>query len=616
MYCRFLCLISCILILTGIVRAQDGRWICDEHAFEHDMSAFLTLADESGKMLELSKYEVAAFVDNECRGVAQIEKNENGSEYLYIRIRSNKRSGETVSFKCYSLLSGRIYSIEDTIEFKERTYVGFPSSPYRLTRQTPEFQVVVNVVGEGYVTGAGFYKEDEPVTLIATPSKGWRFNAWSNGIVSDTCEFIAKKDTALTAEFLINKYVVTFYDEDGKSVIKQETLDYGSKILVPIAPVKEGFTFAGWGDVEECVPAHDVSYIAAYRRNVYKVTYKVDGEVYATDSISYGDEIVMCEDPAKEGHTFSGWSDAPATMPAGDVVIEGSFAVNTYNVIYKVDGEEYKVVPVVYGSEIVVIEAPIKEGHTFSGWSEAPATMPAEDVVIEGTFTVNNYTVTYLVDGEVYAAESVAYGTEIILIDAPVKEGHTFSGWSEAPATMPANDVTIEGLFAVNTYNVIYKVDGEEYKVIPLAYGSEIILIETPVKEGHTFSGWSEAPMTMPAEDVVIEGTFTVNNYTVTYFVDGEVYATETVAYGSAITLLEEPTKEGYTFSGWSEAPATMPAEDIVIEGSFSPITTINGVVYDAEDLLIYNLRGERIIDVDELERGIYIINGKKVWVK
>ena len=80
--------------------------------------------------------------------------------------------------------------------------------------------------------------------------------------------------------------------------------------------------------------------------------------------------------------------------------------------------------------------------------------------------------------------------------------------------------------------------------------------------------------------------------------------------------MIDAPTKEGHTFSGWSEAPETMPAEDIVIEGSFSPITTINGVVYDAEDLLIYNLRGERIIDVDELEQGFYIINGKKVWVK
>ena len=80
--------------------------------------------------------------------------------------------------------------------------------------------------------------------------------------------------------------------------------------------------------------------------------------------------------------------------------------------------------------------------------------------------------------------------------------------------------------------------------------------------------------------------------------------------------MIDVPVKEGYTFSGWSEVPATMPAEDIVVEGSFTPITWINGVVYDAEELIIYNLRGERIIDVDELERGFYIINGKKVWVE
>ena len=120
----------------------------------------------------------------------------------------------------------------------------------------------------------------------------------------------------------------------------------------------------------------------------------------------------------------------------------------------------------------------------------------------------------------------------------------------------------------------------------------------------------------MPAYNFKVYGGFTVNYYTITYLVDGEVYATETLTYGSEIKLINEPTKEGYTFSGWSEAPATMPAEDVVIEGCFSPITTINGVVYDAEDLIIYNLRGERIIDVDELEQGFYIINGKKVRVK
>ena len=202
------------------------------------------------------------------------------------------------------------------------------------------------------------------------------------------------------------------------------------------------------------------------------------------------------------------------------------------------------------------------------------------------------------------------------MIEAPAKEGYTFSGWSEAPATMPAEDVVIEGTFAVNHYIVTYIVDGEVYATETIAYGSEIILRDEPTKEGYSFSGWSEAPATMPAEDVTIEGSFAVNYYTVTYIVDGEVYATETVAYGSEITLIEAPTKDGHTFSGWSEAPGSMPAEDVVVEGYFTPITNINGIYGDLEEHIIYNLKGERIINADKLERGVYIINGQKVWVK
>lgn len=108
-------------------------------------------------------------------------------------------------------------------------------------------------------------------------------------------------------------------------------------------------------------------------------------------------------------------------------------------------------------------DAPVKEGHTFSGWSEALESMPANDITIEGTFAVNSYTVTYKVDGEEYKTETIAYGTAITLIDEPTKEGYTFSGWSEAPESMPANDITIEGIFAVNSYTVTYIVDGEEY---------------------------------------------------------------------------------------------------------------------------------------------------------
>ena len=162
------------------------------------------------------------------------------------------------------------------------------------------------------------------------------------------------------------------------------------------------------------------------------------------------------------------------------------------------------------------------------------------------------------------------------------------------------------------SFCVTFIIDGELYDTVIVEYGGEITLPAEPEKEGYTFSGWSEIPETMPAEDITVEGSFEVNTYVITYLVNGEVFATDSVAYGSEISLIEEPEKEGYTFSGWSEVPETMPAEDIVVEGTFTKKETgieevqcENGVAKT-----IYDLQGRK---VTHPIKGIYIVNGRKV---
>ena len=243
-----------------------------------------------------------------------------------------------------------------------------------------------------------------------------------------------------------------------------------------------------------------------------------------------------------------------------------------YSIKYIVDGDEYKIYEIEEGESITPEPAPIKEGYTFSGWSDIPATMPANDVIVIGTFSVNKYELTYMVDNEVYKTDSLEYGVTITPEAEPTKEGYTFSGWSDVPETMPANDVTVTGTFSINKYKLTYMVDGAEYKSYDVEYGASITPEETPTKEGYTFSGWSEIPSTMPANDVTVTGTFSVNKYKLTYMVDGAEYKSYDVDYGAAITPEPAPTKDGYTFSGWSEIPSTMPANDVTITGSFCAI--------------------------------------------
>ena len=77
----------------------------------------------------------------------------------------------------------------------------------------------------------------------------------------------------------------------------------------------------------------------------------------------------------------------------------------------------------------------------------------------------------------------------------------------------------------------------------------------------------------------VEEGDYTIaKKYTLTYMVDGEEYKTYQIAEGSAITPEAAPTKDGYVFSGWSTIPATMPAEDVTITGTFTLMTDVDEI--------------------------------------
>ena len=255
-------------------------------------------------------------------------------------------------------------------------------------------------------------------------------------------------------------------------------------------------------------------------------------------------------------------------------------------------------------------------------------TEPWSNFYIQG---MKSYNVTYKIDGEVYETYSVECFAEIPMPDAPTKEGYTFMGWSEIPSYMPEKDIVINGSFAVNKYAVAYVVDGDTIATDSVAYGSEITPIAAPEKEGHTFSGWSEAPATMPANDIVINGSFSVNYYTLTYIVDGEEYKTEQVAYGDSVVLIDAPVKENYIFSGWSDAPAIVPAEDIIITGSFVH-TSINSVSAEAtvkvngniitlvgaenSSVTIYSTSGALVEKIDSyageeiaLDRGVYIVH-------
>ena len=218
-----------------------------------------------------------------------------------------------------------------------------------------------------------------------------------------------------------------------------------------------------------------------------------------------------------------------------------------------------------------------------NGNSYAPgASVPADVTGLTVQWTAPTYTVTLNAgDGTINSGNvtSYTYGVGATLPTDVTRTGYTFKGWyynenlTGSPVTAISNIETGNkeywAKWEINQYTVTVKPEnGEADITITQDYGTAIAAPADPTREGYTFTGWDrDIPATMPAENMTVTAKWKVNQYTITFDTNGGSEITPiTQDYGTAITAPANPTREGYTFIGWDKAiPATMPAENMTI---------------------------------------------------
>ena len=346
-----------------------------------------------------------------------------------------------------------------------------------------------------------------------------------------------------------------------------------------------------------------------YTKGAYKVIYIVDGEDYKTIGYDFGDAITPEAEPTKEGYTFSGWNEIPATMPAEDVTVTGTFTINKYKLVYLIDGEEYKTFEVEYGARITPESEPIKEGYTFSGWSKIPETMPAIDVTVIGTFT-----------------EDEKPQSEVTI------DHVTYEISSEGTAMIKSSEQ--KGQMQIEP---IVEINGQIYQVTGIAEGAfknnkDITSLTIP--EGVTtigddaFNGCSEIMVINIGSDVNSIGkkafanivtssvrtreespSIIVNCYAVSV-PQTAIDAFEKTPIETGILYVEDNSVDAYkTVSPWNRFGKII---------GFKESTGIYSVINDIQGARIYDLQGNRL---DNVRKGLNIIrteDGKvrKVVVK
>ena len=234
------------------------------------------------------------------------------------------------------------------------------------------------------------------------------------------------------------------------------------------------------------------------------------------------------------------------------------------------------------GKAAVAPAAPEKDGYRFIGWDKDFSNVTA-DMEVTAQYSEIGAKVKYQIiyqytDGTVAAQPWVAEFEKGVTyentITSPQLEGFsvdqstvTFSGKVETDQT-----ITVTYTGTATTYTVkhlLQNTDGKTYtedasETIDGTTGTTTVAAARAYK-GFTSQEVSQAKVNADGSTVV-EIKYDRNSYRLTWNTDGGSYVEPSdILYGASITLPKEPTKLGYTFKGWANCPATMPAEDTTV---------------------------------------------------
>ncbi len=432
-------------------------------------------------------------------------------------------------------------------------------------------------------------------------------------------------DQTVVAGFTPIVYNIT-YDLAGgdMATANPETYTIESAAITLVTPTREGYTFAGWtgtGLAEATTTVtiakgsiENRSYTATWTPIIYTITYDLAGGSVATaNPTTYTIEsaAITLNNPTRVGYNFTGWklngageammSVTIAAKSTGNKAYTATWTPINYAISYDLAGGTVATAnPTTYNIEsaAITLNNPTREGYNFAGWTGTGLTEATTTVTIAkgstgersytATWTPINYDITLTLDGGT-ATNPATYTIESddITLNNPTKTGYTFKGWKlngEGDAMMSVTiangsmgNKAYTATWQINQYTITFDSNGgSTVPSITQDFATAVTAPADPTREGYTFTGWNQdVPTTIPAENVTLTAQWTINQYTITFNTNGGTTIDPIKQdYNSAVTAPADPTREGYTFAGWdNEIPTVIPAENVTITASWTPIT-------------------------------------------
>lgn len=310
-----------------------------------------------------------------------------------------------------------------------------------------------------------------------------------------------------------------------------------------------------------------------YDRKSYRLTLDAaNGTPSATEEKLYDLKITL-PTPEKQGYTFAGWYNGETPMeqqfhmPAEALSLtahwtardDTSYTVEHYDQnadgTYPAKPSRTEALTGTTAAQVTAEAKALEHYHVDEGNSSAvlTGTVAADgSLVLKRYYARDTFALTF-VNGEQRDTDTKRWGAAIV-VPSLKKTGYTLSWDKEIPAAMPTEDSTFTAVWTVKQYTLTFNTDGgSEIAPITQDYGTAVTAPADPTRTGYTFSGWDKAiPETMPAENTTITARWSVNRYTITFDTNGgSAVSAITKNYGAAVSAPTAPTKTGYTFAGW-----------------------------------------------------------------
>ena len=284
------------------------------------------------------------------------------------------------------------------------------------------------------------------------------------------------------------------------------------------------------------------------------VTFEESGGSAVTEitGLSYNATITAPAEPTQIGYTFDGWyKEAPCTNQwnfSSDKVTENitlyakwtaasdtAYTVNHWQQNLNGGAEQNDANYTLADTESLTgttgasVTPGVKTYEGFTAPSATTVTITADgSTVVNYYYTRNSYTVT-LTAGTGIASVSgdgtYQYGASVT-ISAAVSNGYAWDKWSDGNTeqnrtfSMDAENMTLTAQATPISYTITYHLDGGTDSGNPTTYTveSEAITLNNPTRTGYTFAGWTGTDITGTSSTVTIpKGSTGDRTYTATW---------------------------------------------------------------------------------------------------